>query len=100
MYEYKAIVTRVIDGDTIEAEVDLGFHVKMNLRFRLARINAPELKKGGDITRAYLITKLLDKEIIIKSFKTDKYGRWLAEVFIEGENINDSLVKEGLASKY
>ncbi len=109
MYQYKAKVVSVYDGDTIRVNIDLGFGIiqKGNkgrgLSLRLHRINAPEMrgveKKEGKKSRDFLREKILGKEIIVKTIKDNKgkYGRYLAEIFIDNENINDVLVKKGYA---
>lgn len=105
MYEYKAKITSVYDGDTITAEVDLGFNIKITEKFRLNGLNAPEVKgeeKGdGLISRDRLRDKILGKEVTIKTFKdsTEKYGRYIAEIYLESENINEWLISEGLAQR-
>ena len=103
MYIYKAEVVKVVDGDTIDCVVDLGFHMKAEIRFRLARINTPEVrgieKEEGVASKQWLIDRLnaANNTVTIKTAKTGKYGRWLAEIFIDEININDELVKNELA---
>lgn len=110
MYEYNAIVTDVYDGDTITVNIDLGFHSWLKkVKIRLYGINAPEVrgdeKEQGKITRDKLREMILDKSVIIKTYKDKKgkYGRWLAEVCIEYNdeiiNINQKLVADGYASE-
>ena len=103
MYEYKLkSVVSVYDGDTFTAEVDLGFNIVITEKFRLIGINAPEMKgefkADGKLARDFL-RKMMDTEsdIIIrtKKDKKEKYGRYLAEIFIDGENINQLLITEG-----
>ena len=107
MYIYKAIITSVYDGDTIRADIDLGFGVWIkNQPLRFYGINAPELK--GDTKESALKTKnrvkelLLNKEVIIETVKDkkEKYGRWLAKIIHNSILINELLVQEGLAVKY
>jgi len=107
MYEYRAIVTKVYDGDTITADIDLGFGiVTKKQKIRLLGINTPEVrgseKPQGIISRDALRQRILGKEVIIKTSKDKKgkYGRWLGEVFVEDENINQWLLKEGYAKAY
>ena len=108
MYEYRARVTRVIDGDTVEAEIDLGFHVTFTVTLRLAGINAPETK-GTDRPRGLAATRYLDslitdltggtRELTVRTQKdvTEKYGRYLA-VLISGDvNLNDRMLADGHA---
>jgi len=107
MYKYFAKITSVYDGDTVTAEVDLGFKVNFTEKFRLLRINAPELRglerEDGLISRDRLRELILDKEVIIHTFKDKrgKYGRYLAEILIKVDdeliNVNDWLVTEKLA---
>ena len=101
-YEYSAEIIKVYDGDTVTAIVDLGFSVKMKMRIRLTEINAPEVrgeeKTEGLKSRDFLREKILNKTVTIKTEKTrGKYGRYIATIYLEGENINELLVKKGLA---
>ncbi len=103
MYDYQAKVLRVIDGDTIDAEVDLGFHIKMVMKIRLAGINAPEMNTvEGKKTKAELITLLEDQTITLLTFKDkqEKYGRYLGVVIKDKQNINEWLVEQKLAVRY
>lgn len=108
LYNYKAKVISIYDGDTITAEVDLGFNVKLTEKFRLAGINAPEIRgaerEQGLISRDRLRERILDQEVIIitQKDKKGKYGRYIAEVHhvddhLENTFINEWLVQEGLA---
>jgi len=106
LYVYKAIVIKVIDGDTIDLNVDLGFNLYMKDRFRFARINAPE-KYGQNkiLGQAALefVKKLcpIGSSIMVKTEKEKgKYGRWIAEIYVNDENLNDLMVKEGHAIYY
>ena len=105
MYEYRAKVTSVYDGDTVTADIDLGFEVWLRAqRLRLLNVNTPEVrgknKKEGIVARDALREKVLDKDVLIKSDRRGKYGRWLVEIFVEEENINQWLLTEGLAVPY
>lgn len=107
MYEYKAFVRKVYDGDTVTVDIDLGFGVALkNQKLRLLRINAPEVRgeqrPEGLKSRDALREKIANKWIKIKTQKDKKgkYGRWLAEIWLEEECINDWLIKEGHASVY
>lgn len=110
MYEYKGTVTKVIDGDTIDVLIDLGFCVKVHERFRLLNINAPETRGSerelGLKSKQVVTDELLNKEVIIRSsvddsyIYEDKYGRWLAVVYLDGSDYNKSLVERGLATGY
>lgn len=104
MYIYKAIVVSVYDGDTIRVDIDLGFGIwKKNEPIRLYGIDAPEIRGSERVeglkSRDWLRTIILNCEFEIKTFKDKKgkYGRYLAEILKDGENINHRLVNEGLA---
>jgi endonuclease YncB( thermonuclease family) len=103
-YQYEAIVTRVIDGDTLVVQVDLGFKVWAEKTLRLARINSPELSTpAGVISREYLNKYLLvDNKGAINflSKKLDVYGRSIAEVQVSNNSegfLSDLLVLSGNA---
>jgi micrococcal nuclease len=103
MFEYEAKILRVIDGDTVEAEVDLGFRVKMTMKLRLATINAPEISTAeGKKTKAVLVNAIEGKKVTILSLKDkqEKYGRYLAHIICDKVFINEWLVEQKLAEKY
>jgi len=114
MFEYKAKVVRVIDGDTIEVMIDLGFYLSIREKVRLANINAYEIKLGKTTTqadkdkgleaKAFLENMLADQEITLKTVKIrGKYGRFIANVFVDDNgmvvNVNDLLIQKGYAVK-
>lgn len=90
----KGIVKRIIDGDTLEVLI----------RVRMARIDAPETKGKekamGDVTKAYVTGKLLEKEIELAVEGSDVYDRTLAEIYLDGKNFNDELVANKKAEIY
>lgn len=86
-----ARVLRVIDGDTLEIELDLGFRLRIVERFRLRDYNAPELKSSdprehamGAEAWAQLQIMLADRRVEVASWKADSFGRWLADVTVIG----------------
>ena len=101
MYTYKAQVVRVIDGDTVILNIDLGFKIFHVMSCRLSGVNAPELNDKDEETKFYAIKSKeflmlilpVGKIITIESKKLDKYGRAL--VWIDG--VNDE-VNEYLAT--
>ena len=106
-YVYKALITGVIDGDTVDAEIDLGFKIKADLRLRIARIDTPELNSQDSAIRLkaleakqYVIDTILLKQVVITTTKPDKYGRYLAEIYYSDFNLSDKLLEMGLAVKY
>jgi len=109
MYEYKAVVTKVYDGDTITVNIELGFGIFFNKqKLRLAYIDAPEVRgeerEQGLVSRDRVRELIMGKEIKIKTYKDSKgkYGRWIAEVFYGDDevNLNEQLINEGLAEKH
>ena len=109
MYEYNAICTRVVDGDTIDARIDLGFSVWLDCRIRLEGIDAPETrtrnleeKTQGIITKEFLKTIMHSTggHFVLKSHGVGKYGRCIGTIYVAGENINERLLAEGYAKRY
>ena len=110
MYHYKGKVERVIDGDTIVVMVDLGFEEFSRKTFRLLGIDAPEMrgveKARGKLAKEALEAMILDQGVFLKSFKDkqDKYGRYLAEIFLteqEGDpSVNEFMIMRGHATPY
>jgi len=109
LYHYRARVVSVYDGDTCTVNIDLGLHAWIHEeKLRLARINAPELvgveKPAGLAARDFLRSLIDGKEIYIKTIKDkqEKYGRYLAEIFVEQNgtwtNVNDQMVQNGHAA--
>jgi len=96
MYQYAAKLHRVVDGDTVDLTVDLGFMVGILVRFRLEGINAPELtgeqKESGKTSRDHLTQLLTDAKldiIRVDSTGRDKYGRWVAKLTYVSETTGD-----------
>jgi micrococcal nuclease len=111
MFEYEGKVKRILDGDTIDAYIDLGFDVWITKRIRFMGIDTPE-SRTRDLTEkrygkgaTHRLTEMLeqaDNKFIVKSHGTGKFGRVLGELFIVGDlvSINDRLINEGHAVAY
>lgn len=103
-YQYTATVVKVVDGDTVDLEVDLGLRVYHKGRFRLAHINAPEHNaEGGTAATEYLKTLLpVGAEVLVLTHKdqTEKYGRWLVSVSAGETNVNTAMIQAGHAQPY
>lgn len=111
MYKYKAKVTRVVDGDTMDVTIDLGFKITTHQRIRLKGINTPEtysVKKGseeyikGMASKQFVIDRIKKNkdEVIVETNKdTGKYGRYIGDIWLADNNIslNVELVENGLA---
>lgn len=108
-YVYHGVVTKVIDGDTIDVIIHLGFMISTQIRFRLNGVDTMEVndtnpvkREFANLAKKFMTEKCLEKEVVIQSYKTDKYGRWLADVFLvnSSKSLNTMLVEEGLATVY
>jgi len=109
-YRYKAKIVRIVDGDTLDAIVDLGFSVFIKERLRIANIDAPETYgvkkesleyKEGMVAKERLIELTEGKDVIVKTQKKGKYGRYIAEIFLyDGRSVGEILLSEGLAKPY
>ncbi len=115
LYTYRAWVTRVLDGDTIEAVIDLGFGVRSVQTLRLRGIDAPELVTADGMESKKAMEKMLNMAgsvegigdrksdakqkapVLVKTVRFDKYDRYLADVFVNGEYVNQKLIEGGFA---
>ena len=112
MWEYNIRVTRVVDGDTIDAQVDLGFFTHKNIRIRVNGIDTPEVrtrdadeKKRGFAAKERMEDLLKhSKQNSIVSLGLDKFGRCLADVFVHYpggvRKAADILIEEGHGVEY
>ena len=112
MYTYKAKLDRVVDGDTVDAYIDLGFDISVHKRIRLAGIDSPESrtrdleeKARGLAAKDRLIDLLKDGKFTLESKEVGKYGRVLGVLLVDDANnnfinINKTLVEEGYAVEY
>lgn len=102
MYEYTANIDNVVDGDTVDISIDLGFDVWTKQRIRLAGIDAAEHTfPFGKATADFVRAALEGKTVRIQITKPDKYGRYLGTVFLGSTvSINDQLLRNNLAKAY
>lgn len=114
MFEYRVKqVTKIVDGDTIDVDIDLGFNISYSQRLRLAGIDTPESrttdkfeKTLGIESKEYLKYKFKDaKDIVVKTEKPDsseKYGRILGWVYLDGNtvSVNEQMIEDGYAWSY
>ena len=117
MYTYKISPLKVVDGDTIDAEIDLGFDIKVKKRIRFMGINAPESRtkdleeKARGLAAKDRVKQLLDgcDNIQLKSHGIGKFGRCLGEIMLDTvdgqerltlESLNKILINEGHATEY
>lgn len=117
LYWYRARLVRVVDGDTVDLDVDLGFLTRRTMRFRLLGIDAPEIRgeqrPRGLRARTRLIELIRElsispngAEVLVRSHsdRTGKFGRWLAELFGADASgalvsLNERLIAEGHATR-
>lgn len=112
-YEYKGRLVGVVDGDTVDVDVDLGFYIHQTMRMRLNGIDTMELnsKKASERKQALeaktLVMSYLGRECVVKTYKKDKYGRFLCELYVwDGADktkliyVNKQLLDLGLAVTY
>jgi micrococcal nuclease len=114
MFEYYVKkVTKVVDGDTIDVDIDLGFDISFTSRVRLAGIDTPESRTTDKAEKAlgleskeYLSKHLKDaKSVVIKTEKmnsTEKFGRILGWIYVNGDTVslNDMMINDGYAWGY
>jgi micrococcal nuclease len=114
MFEYYVKeVTKVVDGDTIDGIIDLGFDISFSSRVRLAGIDTPESRTTDKMEKAlgleckkYLADRIkAAKTVVIKTEKLDsseKYGRILGWLYLDGEgnSINNEMIENGYAWGY
>ena len=110
MYEYSCRINRVIDGDSVDVCIDLGFDISFTSSVRLYGIDTPESrtrdpdeKKCGLLAKKFLEDAVKNgKNIIIRTQKDEKgkFGRVLGSLIIDGANINHKMIEENLAVAY
>jgi len=115
MYQYKGTVARVVDADTLDVIVDLGFFITCRMRLRLKGVNAPEIRgperPRGLAAKEFVLNKVPPgKTIVVNTYKIGKYGRYIADLFFhetsdepeviltQGQCLNQLLLDEGLAT--
>jgi micrococcal nuclease len=109
-YDYRASLRRVVDGDTFDLDIDLGFEVRAVTRVRLLGVNTPEvvgaMRLQGQAATAF-VQRWFDAragQMLLRSYKAklkEKYGRWLVEVWApdgQGISLNEELLQHGLAA--
>jgi micrococcal nuclease len=111
-YLYRAIVVRVVDGDTIDVDIDLGFYVWIKKqRIRLLGIDAPEVKGAtrpeGIAATEHLKSLIEGESIILRTVKgddggdrDDSFGRWLGTIYHGDIDVNAEMIRSGYAKPY
>ena len=111
MYEYKCKVTRVVDGDTVDIDIDLGFGVWLHKeRVRIYGIDTPESRTRDKVEKRFgLLAKEFVKQfvkgssIILRTQKYDakgKFGRILGDIIVDDKSLSETMIKEYHAVAY
>ena len=110
MYEYRCTVTRIVDGDTVDAEIDLGFDIVFKSRIRLFGVDTPESrtrdldeKARGKLASAFLKEKIDNAEFVKVQTKLDKkgkFGRVLGVMVADDLDLNQEMINKNLAVAY
>ena len=110
MYEYKCEITRVVDGDTVDAVIDLGFDISYSSRVRLYGIDTPESrtrdldeKARGKLAGKFLSDSILHADDVVIQTKLDKkgkFGRVLGIIVADGVDLNQAMIDNYLAVAY
>lgn len=104
MYEYRATILRVVDGDTVHAEIDLGLDVSTRITLRLAGLDAPEASSPeGIAATAWLAEHApVGSRLIVRTTKDhrEKFGRYLGTLIADGVELNAAMIAAGHASPY
>ena len=95
MYEYFAKVVKVVDGDTVDLLIDLGFNISTKIRGRLANVNTPERGHTDWHYATHTCATLLEENtdengyVYVTTTKTGKYGRWIVDI----KGVNSTLAE-------
>ena len=109
LYFYKARCTNVVDGDTVDLDIDLGFNIHVNERVRLEGIDTPEVrtsdpleKEAGILVKSYVKNLIEGKMVYLHSteFKTGKYGRVIGDIIMKSGDIEVSLCETLITKAY
>ena len=114
MYEYKAKLVKVVDGDTVDVDIDLGFGVWLkNERVRIMGIDTPESRTRDKVEKIFglaakdRVEELIKKDMILKTFAAKdgedmkgKFGRILGDFMVGEKMLTEILIQEGHAVKY
>lgn len=102
-YVFRAVIKRIIDGDTLDADIDLGLHCHRLERLRLLGVNAPEMHgataAAGQAAKDYVTAWLAGADVVLQTYKSDAFGRYLATLYrsSDGACLNEDLLSSGNA---
>jgi micrococcal nuclease len=100
MFDYRINVIRVVDGDTVDADVDAGFYLTLRVRFRILGVDTPERGQPGwseatAFTREWVFAH---PQLRAATAKTDSFGRWLADLYAVTPTATPHLATELIAA--
>lgn len=102
-YRYRVLeVRRVVDGDTVDLVLDLGFYMSAALRFRILGVDTPERGQAGAVEATDFVQLWLQTpDLVAHTRKADSFGRWLADIVAEdGSSLSVALLEAGHAVPY
>ncbi len=107
MYEYQATLVHVVDGDTVDLAIDLGFFTTLQCRLRLVGVDTPERGQPGyQQAKEFVRVTLTQTQFKVRTLKhpsksLDKYGRFLADIILpDGSSLSVLLIQNSLARPY
>lgn len=102
-YRYRATLKKVKDGDTYDMVIDLGFKAAIRVPVRIRNFDTPELRTPDGIRATAAAANILEApgaSIVVETYKDQRsFERWIADVYVNGENIGDLLVNQGFARR-
>jgi len=100
LFTYGAEVLKIIDADTLELNIDVGFKTWMRHKVRLRGINCPEVRtRKGEEAKAFVMKELgaLGTNVVIRSYKSGKFGRYIVDLwYLPGETNREVILEKGL----
>lgn len=105
-YVFRAVLRRIVDGDTLDLDIDQGLHCHRIERVRLLGVNCPELtgstKAAGLKALGYVQAWLSGQSLVVETYKSDVFGRFLANIWrtSDGASLNEDLLSSGHAVAY
>lgn len=112
IYRYRAEVRQVVDGDTVDAVIDLGFYIKITERLRLEGLDTPEIRgvsrasaeyRKGIEARTYVEKRFAQNgnQMLVETGKGGRWGRWIATIYLADsqKSLNIELIEKGFARR-
>lgn len=102
-YTYNATIMRIVDGDTVDVAVDVGFYITVNVRLRLYGLDTPERGQAGHAEAAQALAKMIPvgAKVVVRTFKEpEKYGRFLAVIPWGTKDVAWHMVQMGMGVAY